>query len=142
MRFLGDPRGYRHARDRDDDRHHPVILVYAFFSETLIQGMTASVLESPRPTWGEAMSGHHVGRRVEELDTPALLVDLAKFERNVATMRRVIVTEAGVRWRPHTKGIKVPALARKLLDAGARRRRVREAGRGRGHGRPPASRTS
>ena len=61
-----------------------------------------------------------VGRRVEELDTPALLVDLAKFERNVETMRRVIVTQAGVRWRPHTKGIKVPALARKLLDAGAR----------------------
>jgi D-serine deaminase-like pyridoxal phosphate-dependent protein len=66
------------------------------------------------------MSGQLVGRRVEELDTPALLVDLAKFERNVETMRRVILTEAGVRWRPHTKGIKVPALARKLLDAGAR----------------------
>jgi D-serine deaminase-like pyridoxal phosphate-dependent protein len=66
------------------------------------------------------MSGQVVGRRVEELDTPALLVDLAKFERNVETMRRVIVAEAGVRWRPHTKGIKVPALARKLLDAGAR----------------------
>ena len=65
------------------------------------------------------MSGHPVGRRVEELDTPALLVDLAKFEQNVATMRRVIVREAGVRWRPHTKGIKIPALARKLLDAGA-----------------------
>lgn len=60
-----------------------------------------------------------VGRSIEDLDTPALLVDLAKLERNIATMRRIIVTEAGVGWRPHTKAIKVPALARKLLDAGA-----------------------
>jgi D-serine deaminase-like pyridoxal phosphate-dependent protein len=59
------------------------------------------------------------GRRVEDLDTPALLVDLAKLERNVERMRRIIVEEAGVGWRPHTKAIKVPALARKLLDAGA-----------------------
>ncbi|HEY7139605.1 MAG TPA: DSD1 family PLP-dependent enzyme [Methylomirabilota bacterium] len=64
--------------------------------------------------------GTAVGRPVNELDTPALLVDLAKLERNIATMRRVIVTEAGVNWRPHTKAIKIPALARKLLDAGAR----------------------
>jgi D-serine deaminase-like pyridoxal phosphate-dependent protein len=59
------------------------------------------------------------GRRVADLDTPALLVDLDALERNVATMRRVIVSEAGVGWRPHTKGIKTPALARRLLDAGA-----------------------
>ena len=60
------------------------------------------------------------GRPVNELDTPALLVDLAKLERNIATMQRIIVTEAGIDWRPHTKSIKIPALARKLLDAGAR----------------------
>src|SRR5262245_60391317 len=34
-------------------------------------------------------------------------------------MRRVIVDGAGVGWRPHTKAIKTPALARRLLDAGA-----------------------
>jgi D-serine deaminase-like pyridoxal phosphate-dependent protein len=60
-----------------------------------------------------------VGGPIADLDTPVLLVDLAKLERNIQTMRRVIVTEAGVNWRPHTKAIKVPALARKLLDAGA-----------------------
>ncbi len=59
------------------------------------------------------------GRPVAELDTPALLVDLDKLEENVATMRRVIVTDAGVAWRPHTKAIKVPAVVRMLLDAGA-----------------------
>ena len=60
-----------------------------------------------------------IGRWVKELDTPALLVDLGKLERNVETMRRIIVAEAGIRWRPHTKGIKMPALAQKLVDAGA-----------------------
>ena len=86
-------------------------------------------------------SGQLVGRRVGELDTPALLVDLEKFERNIETMRRVIVTEAGVRWRPHTKGIKVPALAQKLLDAGARGVTCAKLARPRSW-RPPASRTS
>lgn len=64
--------------------------------------------------------GEMVGRLIGDLDTPALLVDLSKLERNIATMRRIIVTEAGIGWRPHTKAIKTPALARKLLDAGAR----------------------
>src|SRR5262249_58973493 len=39
--------------------------------------------------------------------------------RNIARMRRVIITEAKVGWRPHTKGIKIPALAHRLLQAGA-----------------------
>ena len=68
----------------------------------------------------DVTSGDAMGRPVSELDTPALLVDLPKLERNIATMRRIIVTEAGVNWRPHTKAIKTPELARKLLDAGAR----------------------
>jgi D-serine deaminase-like pyridoxal phosphate-dependent protein len=73
-----------------------------------------------------------VGRSIEDLDTPALLVDLAKLERNIATMRRIIVTEAGVGWRPHTKAIKVPALARKRSPArsSARPRSWRKAASG------------
>jgi D-serine deaminase-like pyridoxal phosphate-dependent protein len=67
--------------------------------------MTASVL-------GE------VGRRVAELDTPALLLDLNAFERNVARMAAHF-RRAGVNWRPHTKGQKVPALVHKELAAGA-----------------------
>lgn len=60
-----------------------------------------------------------VGCRKEELDTPALLVDLPTMERNIDRMASTIVHEAGVNWRPHTKGMKSPALAHKLLDAGA-----------------------
>jgi D-serine deaminase-like pyridoxal phosphate-dependent protein len=61
-----------------------------------------------------------VGRPVDTLDTPALLVDLPAFERNVARMADTIVRAAGVRWRPHVKGIKTPALVHRLLAAGAR----------------------
>jgi len=60
-----------------------------------------------------------VGHPATALDTPALLVDLDKLEQNIATMKGVIVDEAGIGWRPHTKAIKIPALAHKLLQAGA-----------------------
>ncbi len=59
-----------------------------------------------------------VGLRKEELDTPALVVDLDAFDRNVARMAATF-RQAGVGWRPHTKGLKVPALAHRLLAAGA-----------------------
>src|SRR5262249_28115803 len=60
-----------------------------------------------------------IGRPVPQLETPVLLVDLDRLDRNVARMHDVIVGRAGVGWRPHTKGIKVPALAHRLLRAGA-----------------------
>jgi D-serine deaminase-like pyridoxal phosphate-dependent protein len=53
-----------------------------------------------------------------DLDTPALLVDLNVMERNIERMARTF-REAGVGWRPHTKGLKVPQIAHKLLEAGA-----------------------
>jgi D-serine deaminase-like pyridoxal phosphate-dependent protein len=59
-----------------------------------------------------------VGLPQEALDTPALIVDLDVLERNVARMAGTF-RAAGVGWRPHTKGIKVPALAHRLLAAGA-----------------------
>jgi D-serine deaminase-like pyridoxal phosphate-dependent protein len=60
-----------------------------------------------------------IGRPVRDLETPALLVDLDKLEQNIATMRRVIIQEAGIGWRPHCKAIKTPAIAHMLLRAGA-----------------------
>jgi len=60
-----------------------------------------------------------IGRPVTDLDTPVLLVDLDVLERNVGRMRQVIIAEAGIGWRPHTKAIKTPAIAHKLLQAGA-----------------------
>src|SRR6267154_2581823 len=52
------------------------------------------------------------------VDTPALMVDLDALEANIA---RIATTcrRNGINWRPHTKGIKVAQIARKLIDAGA-----------------------
>ncbi len=60
-----------------------------------------------------------VGRSIKELETPVLLVDLDILEQNIAAMKRVIIEEARIKWRPHTKAIKTPAIAHKLLQAGA-----------------------
>jgi D-serine deaminase-like pyridoxal phosphate-dependent protein len=59
-----------------------------------------------------------IGSRKFDLDTPALLLDLDVLDRNVGRMARTF-RESGTGWRPHTKAIKQPALAHKLLDAGA-----------------------
>jgi D-serine deaminase-like pyridoxal phosphate-dependent protein len=64
------------------------------------------------------MSIADVGRSKWELDTPALLADLDVVEANIARMAAYF-RAAGVSWRPHTKGQKVPALAHKELAAGA-----------------------
>ncbi len=60
-----------------------------------------------------------IGLHHRDLDTPALWVDLERMERNIAALA-LCFKRAGVAWRPHTKGIKVPAIAHKLLAAGAR----------------------
>ncbi len=61
----------------------------------------------------------YIGRPKEDLDTPVVLVDLDVMERNIDQMVQIIVKDAGVRWRPHTKAMKSPELAKKLLEAGA-----------------------
>jgi D-serine deaminase-like pyridoxal phosphate-dependent protein len=53
-----------------------------------------------------------------DLDTPALVVDLDVLEANIVRMAQTC-RSAGVSWRPHTKGIKVPAIAQMLMRAGA-----------------------
>jgi len=59
-----------------------------------------------------------VGLGKEKLDTPALLVDLDVLQSNIARIAGAC-RAGGVTWRPHTKGIKVPAIAHMLLRAGA-----------------------
>ena len=59
-----------------------------------------------------------IGSDITALDTPRLLVDLDILDRNVARMMAVF-GKHGVNWRPHTKGIKIPAIAHKLIRAGA-----------------------
>src|SRR3954449_8264065 len=55
---------------------------------------------------------------VEDIDTPALIVDLAPFERNLEKMARV-AREAGVRLRPHAKTHKCPEIAKRQIALGA-----------------------
>ncbi len=59
-----------------------------------------------------------IGANINDLETPALWVDLDIMEENIKLMA-ARMKAAQVNWRPHTKGIKVPVIARLLLDAGA-----------------------
>jgi D-serine deaminase-like pyridoxal phosphate-dependent protein len=59
-----------------------------------------------------------IGAPKTALDTPALLVDLDVMDANVARIAEACRAR-GVGWRPHTKGQKVPAIAHRLLAAGA-----------------------
>jgi len=55
---------------------------------------------------------------LSEVDTPALLIDLDAFERNLTRMAD-LVRAAGVRLRAHAKTHKSPDIARKQLALGA-----------------------
>ena len=59
-----------------------------------------------------------IGMPVDEIDTPALVVDLDAFERNLAKMAR-LASAAGVRLRPHAKTHKCPAVALRQIAHGA-----------------------
>jgi D-serine deaminase-like pyridoxal phosphate-dependent protein len=52
-------------------------------------------------------------------ETPFLAVDLDLLDRNIARMAQIIIRDGGKNWRPHVKAIKTPAIAHKLLAAGA-----------------------
>ena len=64
------------------------------------------------------MEIHPVGGPVEEIQTPALLLDLDKFQWNVEKMFK-FANKAGVNVRPHAKTFKAAAICNKLLKAGA-----------------------
>jgi len=55
---------------------------------------------------------------IEEVDTPALLVDRARLDRNIATYARM-AADAGVALRPHVKTHKTIEIARQQLAAGS-----------------------
>src|SRR5690348_9404237 len=59
-----------------------------------------------------------LGTSKDELDTPALLIDLAALESNIGRAAAVCRNH-GVNWRPHAKCHKSPDIARRLLEAGA-----------------------
>jgi D-serine deaminase-like pyridoxal phosphate-dependent protein len=59
-----------------------------------------------------------LGTPAAELDTPALCLDLAKFESNVESAA-ALCRQHGVAWRPHAKCHKSPDIGRRLIEAGA-----------------------
>ena len=59
-----------------------------------------------------------VGIHKSDLDTPVLWVDLDQLEQNIAKLAAHFA-DAGIQWRPHTKGMKVPEIAHMTIDAGA-----------------------
>lgn len=59
-----------------------------------------------------------VGDRLADVDTPALIIDLVAFERNIAAMAEA-VRGKGVRLRPHAKSHKCPEIARRQIAQGA-----------------------
>ncbi len=59
-----------------------------------------------------------IGQPVDEVDTPALIVELDAFEANLQRMAR-LAKEYGVHLRPHAKTHKTPAIAQMQVRAGA-----------------------
>ena len=58
------------------------------------------------------------GDAAADIETPALMLDLDAFERNLAKMAE-LVRPTGVRLRPHAKSHKCPEIAKRQLAAGA-----------------------
>ncbi len=55
---------------------------------------------------------------VDELETPSVLIDLGRMERNIARMQ-AYCSEHGLSFRPHIKTHKIPEIARMQVEAGA-----------------------
>jgi D-serine deaminase-like pyridoxal phosphate-dependent protein len=61
----------------------------------------------------------YVGITKEEIETPALLIDVDIMEKNIRTMADYYQSKKHAALRPHQKGHRLPIIARKQLDAGA-----------------------
>src|SRR5437588_12894450 len=59
-----------------------------------------------------------IGAPVADVETPALLIELDAFERNIAKMA-AFARSSGVRLRPHAKTHKSPAIALRQIAQGA-----------------------
>lgn len=59
-----------------------------------------------------------LGTPKNELDTPALCIDLDALEANIA-QAAALCRQNGVAWRPHAKCHKSPDIAHRLIEAGA-----------------------
>ncbi|MDF1484526.1 DSD1 family PLP-dependent enzyme [Ramlibacter sp. H39-3-26] len=71
-------------------------------------------MKPPPDTYNPATTG----QRVDQIDTPALVVDLDAMERNIQRMAE-FARKHQVRWRPHAKMHKSAELALQMQAAGA-----------------------
>jgi D-serine deaminase-like pyridoxal phosphate-dependent protein len=95
-----------------------------------------------------------VGQKLEDIDTPALVLDLDGFEKNLATLNASVAGK--VRVRPHAKTHKCPDVAKRqialgavgmccqkvseaeaMVEGGRERRAGQQRDRGRAQARPP-----
>ena len=60
-----------------------------------------------------------IGKSIEEIDTPALLIDLDIMEKNIHTMAEFYAEKKGAALRPHQKGHRLPLVAKTQMDTGA-----------------------
>lgn len=74
----------------------------------------------------KSKTGEHVsdylciGMSKEEIDTPALLIDLDALEKNIKTMADYYCRKKSAALLPHQKGHRLPIIAKKQIDAGAK----------------------
>src|ERR1700751_1830110 len=59
-----------------------------------------------------------IGMSIDEVDTPALIIDLDAFERNLRRLPEAIAGSP-VKARPHAKTHKCPVMALKQVERGA-----------------------
>ena len=59
-----------------------------------------------------------IGMPIQDIDTPALIIDLDSFEHNLNLMSKSVAS-LGVAHRPHAKTHKSPVIARKQIAVGA-----------------------
>jgi D-serine deaminase-like pyridoxal phosphate-dependent protein len=62
----------------------------------------------------------YIGMDKEEIDTPALLIDLDALEKNLKIMADYYRKKKGAALLPHQKGHRLPIIAKKQIDAGAK----------------------
>jgi D-serine deaminase-like pyridoxal phosphate-dependent protein len=83
-----------------------------------LTGPTAGYASSMRAVPDASEDAAMIGASKWDLDTPALCVDLDRFEQNLATMKKKLAG-TGVASRPHGKTHKCPAIAKLQLASGA-----------------------
>ena len=83
-----------------------------------VKGYSAAEMTERAAAASALAAPHDLGVAVEELDTPALVVDLDALEANIAQMQRTVRAN-GIASRPHAKTHKTPAIARRQLETGS-----------------------